>query len=107
METTTTLRRLRYGCYSDIVQGAGMFWLFIAVQLGMYDLLPIPASVISVFPSAPIMAELAPLTQGELVLITLVTAYGAIWGMRRIDSAITRLREISFNELVNPTQNGA
>ena len=102
METTITLRRQRYGCYSDIVQGTIMFLLFIAVQLAMYDLLPsVPVAILSLVPSAPIMAGLAPLTQGDLVLITIITAYGAIWGVRLVGKAFEELRDIAEIESVS------
>ena len=90
--------RQRFGCYSDILQGSLLFLMFIAVQLAIYDLLPIPAAIISLVPQAPVYATLAPITTGDLVTLTVITAYGAIWGVRLIDSAITRLREISSNE---------
>lgn len=81
--------------------------MFIAIQLAIYDLLPIPPAVLSLVPQAAVYATLAPITSGDLLIISVITAYGAIWGVRLIDSATTKLREISLNELTCNSVNSA
>ena len=102
METHTVYHRQRSGCYSDIVVGVVMFLMFIAIQLALYKMLPVPEALILAFPTSPVMAALAVPSQGDIVTWTIITAYGAIWGTRIAGNAIDKLRELSDLESLSP-----
>jgi hypothetical protein len=102
METHAVYRRQRIACYSDIVAGTVLFLMFIAIQLALYGMLPVPEAIVSAFPQAPIMATLAPISQGDILILTTLTAYGAIWGVRLIGDAIEKLRDLSELESDSP-----
>jgi uncharacterized membrane protein (DUF485 family) len=101
METHTVYRRQRSGCYSDIVQGSAFIVLFVATQLALYGMLDFSFPLVSGFPPSPVMAALAVPSQGDIVTWTIITAYGAIWGVRLIGDAIEKLRDLSELESVS------
>lgn len=88
--------KTKFDYYSDIGTGSILVATFVLVQMAIYDLLPSPViGGLLVVPQAPIMAVLAPMTQGDIVIITLLTAYAAIWGLRLISDSVCGLRELN------------
>jgi len=92
----------RFACYMDIIEGTALFLIFVATQLAMWNLLPAP-SLLMAIPQAPAFIGLAPLTQGDLVVITLLTGYGAIWGLRMVSDALQGLRNLTVGVLGQST----
>jgi hypothetical protein len=91
---TLSVRTIKNNCYCDIAQGSILVLMFAALQLSMWGVDLGISAIASVIPPAPIYESLAPITSGDLLLITLITGYGAIWGLRLISSAIGKLRSI-------------
>lgn len=86
---------LKIGCYSDILQGILLVGMFVAIQLATWGVSTIPPAILSLIPTSPLYATLAPITSGDLILLTLISGYGAIWGLRMISDAIGKLQEIN------------
>lgn len=86
---------IKLGCYSEILQGVLLVGMFFAIQLETWGIDFGASAIASFIPTAPIYQSLAPITSGDLVLITLITGYGAIWGLRIISDAIGKLQEIN------------
>lgn len=84
-----------FSYYCDIVQGSIMVFMFIAIQLAINGISVIPMSIVDGIPQSEAMAALSPMSQGDLLIIALLTYYGVIWGLRLISNAIDGLRELS------------
>lgn len=83
--------------YCEIAQGSILIAMFVTVLLAMYDMIPDIPFIVSSSP-APIMTYLTPISQGDMLIIMLITAYGAIWGLRLISAAMDGLRELNAIE---------
>jgi hypothetical protein len=97
METVYTTK---WDCYSDMIIGSLLVFLFLIPQLAIYGLLPSApmVSIANIMPHSSMMDTLSPITQGDIVLLTVITGYGAIWGSRLFDAAYRKLRELSAIE---------
>ena len=83
--------------YCEIAQGTTLIAMFVAIIMMMYDMIPdIP--FIATSSPAPIMKYLTPISQGDMLIIMLITAYGAIWGIRLISAAMDGIRELNTIE---------
>jgi hypothetical protein len=89
-----TIKNNKLGCYTDILEGSMLVLMFAAIQLSIWNIWSPPTSIMSSIPHAAIYDTLAPTTQGDLLLLTVITAYGAIWGLRIVRSAISKLQAI-------------
>ena len=73
--------------------------MFVAIIMMMYDMIPDIPFIVTSSP-APIMKYLAPISQGDMLIVMLITVYGAIWGIRLISSALDTLRELKSVEVM-------